>query len=216
MQLYLYRTGAREALMTIDNAASYTDRQITAEDGTVYGPFSGDIEISSLPDCSESLRAKWRTDHPSADPQALGATVYISRLALIGEAADTDDKRLRAAALYPAWTPGSYAPGAHYNAGGQTWECFQAYDSAVYPDIRPGEAAWHTFNRPLHGTTPETARPWVKPRHGTTDIYRPGEHMVWTDGSVYRCLRDTDFSPEEFSADWEIVSGLDTGGEVEP
>ncbi len=141
---------------------------------------------------------------------ALTAAVYISRLQLTGETVDTDDKRLRASGLYPEWTPGAHSVGEHYNATGQTWEVFTAYDSAVYPDIRPGEATWFTFNRPLHGTSPETARPWVKPQHGTTDIYHAGECMIWTDGTIRRCLRDTNFSPEEYPADWEIVSSLNT------
>lgn len=141
---------------------------------------------------------------------ALASAIYFSRLQLAGEAVDTDDKRLRVSGLYEAWAPGNHAVGEIYNAEGQTWECVQAYDNQVYPDIRPGEAAWHTFNRPLHGTTPETARPWCKPQHGTTDIYHVGEYMVWTDGGVYRCLRDTDFSPEEYPADWEIVSESNT------
>ena len=88
---------------------------------------------------------------------------------------------------------------------------FQAYDNAVYPDIVPEDPeTWHTFNRPLHGTSPETARPWCQPQYGTTDIYHPGEYMIWTDGSTRRCLRDTNFSPEDVPADWEIVSNSDT------
>lgn len=141
---------------------------------------------------------------------ALTAAVYISRLQLAGETVDTDDRRLRASGLYPDWAPGKHPKGEIYNADEQTWECLQAYDSAVYPDIRPGEATWFTFNRPLHGTSPETARPWVKPQHGATDIYHTGEYMIWAGGRLCRCLRDTNFSPEEYPADWEIVSSLDT------
>lgn len=29
--------------------------------------------------------------------------------------------------------------------------------------------------------------------------------MIWTDGTVKKCLRDTNFSPEEYPADWEAV-----------
>ena len=76
---------------------------------------------------------------------------------------------------------GSHEVGEIYNThqGGslgseweQTWECVQAYDNAVYPDLRPGDPSWYTFNRPLHGKSPETARPWVQPTHGTVDIYK--------------------------------------------
>lgn len=27
--------------------------------------------------------------------------------------------------------------------------------------------------------------------------------MIWTDGTVKKCLRNTNFSPEEYLADWE-------------
>lgn len=135
---------------------------------------------------------------------ALGSAIYLSRLTLAGEAPDTDDKRLRASGLYPEWTPGNHPKGEICNAGGQTWECFAPYDNAVYPDIRPGEAAWYTFNRPLHGTSPETARPFV-PVQGAHDMYRSGEYMSWTDGTVYRCKADTNFSPEEYPQAWEVT-----------
>ena len=85
---------------------------------------------------------------------ALSSAIYVSRLALKGEAVDTDDKRLRASGLYPDWTPGAHEAGDIYNAGGQVWECIQNYDTGVHPDIIPGGPAWGTFHRPLHGTSP--------------------------------------------------------------
>lgn len=79
----------------------------------------------------------------------------------------------------------------------------QAHDNAVYPDIIPGSSAWATFWRPLHGTTPETARPWCKPVAGTTDMYHDGEYMVYTDGALYLCIVNTVYSPEEYAQAWE-------------
>lgn len=134
---------------------------------------------------------------------ALASSIYLSRLALAGEAVDTDDKRLRASGLYEEWTPGKHVVGDTYNAGGQTWECFQAYDNGVYPDVRPGESAWYTFNRPLHGTSPETARPFV-PVQGAHDLYRAGEYMT-LDGVLWLCKNDTNFSPEDYPGAWEEV-----------
>lgn len=134
----------------------------------------------------------------------LTSSIYLSRLTLAGEAVDTDDKRLRVSGLYQDWAPGPHAAGDIYNAGGQTWECFRSYDNGVHPDIRPGEAAWYTFNRPLHGTSPETARPFV-PVQGAHDMYRAGEYMIWKDGGVRRCKSDTNFSPEEYPEAWEKI-----------
>ena len=117
---------------------------------------------------------------------ALSSAIFVSRCTLAGEAVDTDDKRLRASGLYPDWVAGHHAKGDIYNADGQTWECYQEYDNATYPDIRPGEAA----------------RPFV-PVQGSHDMYRAGEYMVWTDGTIYRCKTDTNFSPADYAQAWE-------------
>lgn len=137
---------------------------------------------------------------------ALASAIYVARQQLAGVSITDDDQRIRASGLYDEWAPGNHAKGAIYNAVGQTWECYQAYDNAVYPDIVTGNAAWFTFNRPLHGKSPETARPWVKPTHAE-DIYRNGECMIWTDGTTRRCTAPygTDYSPEEYPAFWEVV-----------
>ena len=207
MELYLYKIGTQVPVLKIENAASYTAEEVRTEDGTVYRPLAEDCELSSLPDCSEALREDWRREHPGTEEkqEAVDAAIYVARLVLSGEAVDSSEKRLRASALYPDWTPGSHAAGEYYNAEGQTWECFQAYDNGVYPDIRPGEAAWYTFNRPLHGKSPETARPFV-PVQGAHDMYRAGECMIWTDGAVYRCVQDTNFSPADYAAAWERLN----------
>lgn len=135
---------------------------------------------------------------------ALAASIYVNSMTLAGKAIDTDDKRLRASGLYPDWTAGSHEVGEIYNAEGQTWECFAAYDNAVYPDITPSGPAWFTFNRPLHGKTALTARPFVAPM-GAHDTYKPGECMTFTDGKTYRCKAETAYSPTDYAQAWEVV-----------
>lgn len=136
---------------------------------------------------------------------ALASAIYMARQSLNGEAIDTDDKRIRASGLYDNWTEGSYAVGDIRNAKDQTWECYQAHDTVTYPDINPDNDAWFTFWRPLHGTSPETARPFV-PVQGAHDMYRTVEYMVYTDGLTYLCLSDTNFSPEEYAEAWEVYT----------
>ena len=63
MNLYLYKTGTSTPVLTIENVVSYTDNRAETEDGAVYGPFAEDVELSTLPDCSETLRAQWRRQH---------------------------------------------------------------------------------------------------------------------------------------------------------
>lgn len=115
-----------------------------------------------------------------------------------------DNDRLGIRVLYPEWTSGAHAVGELYNAAGQTWECCAAYDNAVYPDIVPGNGAWHTFNRPLHGTAPDTARPFVPPA-GAHDMYKAGEYMT-LDDRLYRCLMDTVYAPAEYAPAWEAMA----------
>ena len=135
---------------------------------------------------------------------ALASAIYVSRLTLNGGTVDDDDKHIRASGLYEDWTAGSYSVGDIRNANGQTWECFQAHDNATYPDINPGNSAWYTFWRPLHGKSPETARPYT-PVQGAHDMYHSREYMIYTDGKTYRCTQDTAYSPEDYAPAWEVV-----------
>lgn len=117
-----------------------------------------------------------------------------------------DDGKISASYLCKDWKPGKYEVGDVYNAIGQTWEVHQSYDNSINQDIVPGDKSWTTFNRPLHGKTAETARPWVAPE-GAHDMYRSREYMIFTDGELYKCLQDTNFSPDEYAAAWEKQEG---------
>ena len=137
-----------------------------------------------------------------------------------------DETKLSVSGLYDTWKTGKYEVGDIRNYAGQTWECIQAHDNSVYPDITPDNPqTWHTFWKPLHGKSAATARPWVKPQFGTTDMYLAGEYMIYTDGKKqfgttdmylageymiytdgkrYKCLSDTVYSPEEYAQAWEV------------
>lgn len=167
--------------------------------GEAFLPVTARPVISTL-NSSLSTLSERGIEMNQRTQDALSGAIYLSRLALRGEAVDSDDKRLRASGLYPEWSPGVHAKGDIYNAGGQTWECIQDYDSGVYPDIVPGGAAWGTFHRPLHGAAPETAREFV-PVTGVHDTYQPGEY-AWFQGRLYRCGAETAYSPEEAPRAW--------------
>lgn len=145
-------------------------------------------------------------------PSPLQSITEIGKMILAQIPELTSDDKLRISGIYDTWTPGAYEVGDIRNYGGQTWECFQAHDNATYPDIVPDNAAWFTFWRPLHGKSPETARPFV-PVQGAHDMcrageymvwmYRAGEYMVWTDGCIYECLQDTAYSPADYAPAWK-------------
>lgn len=128
----------------------------------------------------------------------------FAEMSISGETFGTDNKKIELAAIFEDWVEGAYSVGDIRNANGQTWECFQEHDTASNPDIVPGNSAWYTFWRPLHGNSVETARPFV-PVQGSHDMYRTGEYMVYTDGEIYKCLSDTNFSPDDYAQAWEKV-----------
>lgn len=130
------------------------------------------------------------------------AKAYRAAIVAARDAVSGDNARLGIRVLFPDWAAGAHTVGEVYNVDWQTWECFQSYDNATHPDIKPGSAAWYTFNRPLHGTSPSTARPFVQPT-GAHDMYHAGEYIIWTDGKTYRCKSDTAHSPADYAEAWE-------------
>lgn len=140
-------------------------------------------------------------------PSAQNSMAVFAKSYLKSNPPQTVAEKMSLSGLYDIWQLDKYEIGDIRNYAGQTWECTQAHDNSVYPDIVPENAqTWATFWKPLHGTTPKTARPWVKPQNGTTDMYLIGEHVVFTDGKTYKCLRNTVYSPEEYAADWEVIN----------
>ena len=145
---------------------------------------------------------------------ALSSAIYVARQAASGVQITEDDQKIRAAGVFDDWKTGKHDVGEVFNtysAGelgdewSQTWEVYQGYDNATYPDTVPGNPAWYTFNRPLHGKTPETARPFVAVQ-GAHDMYRFGEFSIWTDGLVYEVIdkNGTAYSPADYPAAWRV------------
>ena len=106
----------------------------------------------------------------------------------------------------PAWSAekdySSAKAGTPVQHGGQAYGLLQPHNAANYPGTTPATlpALW----RVKHTTNPAKAKPFVQPT-STSDMYLQGECMAWTDGSIKRALRDTVYSPDEYSADWETV-----------
>ena len=138
-----------------------------------------------------------------SEAQKARLTAYRAAMDAAVENAREDTAAInRVATLVRPWKPGAYAVGDVRVYGGVPYRCVQAHDSSENPDWTPEAepALWMQY----HGTTPETARPWVDPT-GAHDMYRAGEYMIYTDGQMYKCLQNTDFSPAEYAQAWEAV-----------
>lgn len=105
------------------------------------------------------------------------------------------------AELLRKWTPGNYVVGDVRVYEDMPYKCIQAHDSTGNETWNPSVASlWMQY----HGTSVESARPWVAPT-GAHDMYLAGEYMIWTDGSTYKCLSNTNFSPADYASAWEKI-----------
>lgn len=107
------------------------------------------------------------------------------------------------------WKPGTMETPITYTAnvdirihGGIPYRCAQTHTHHGEPGYEPGAAPslWVQY----HGTSPESARPFVQPT-GAHDIYKAGEYVIWTDGTIKKAKMDTAYSPAEYAQAWEDV-----------
>lgn len=139
--------------------------------------------------------------------EALESVIRYARQKLLSEITESDDKTegIACKGLFPVYEQNhSYSVGdvRLHPTTGNPKECILAYDGAVQPDWTIDTA---TLWKPWHSRKPEYALPWEAPT-GAHDIYKSGEYMIWTDGSVYKCIQDTNFSPVEYAQAWEIYN----------
>ena len=163
---------------------------MTKGDG-VYGPFAEDCELSSKPDCSETLRADWRRDHPSQE-QRMEELKAISAIAFVTMAEKGDIDGVTAGEhpeMFAEWAPGvAYIPGNIRRYGGLLYRCVQAHTSQE--DWTPDAAVslWAKIADPAE-EWPE----WSQPV-GAHDAYAAGDKVShggkrWTssvDGNVWK------------------------------
>ena len=136
--------------------------------------------------------------------EALESVIRYARTRLMADIAESGDKTegIACRGLIPV-----YEQSHAYSVGdvrlhpetGTPKECMTAYDGTVQQD-------WTIDNRtlwkPWHSRKKEYALLWEAPT-GAHDMYKAGEYMIWTDGTVKKCRQDTNFSPDEYAQAWE-------------
>lgn len=120
---------------------------------------------------------------------------------LLEELKDNDDKTkaIACSGLFLPWEPGIYEIGDIRTDEGKPYECITAYDNLTNPTWTIKE---RTLWKPYHSREAKWALSWETPT-GAHDMYKAGEYMIWTDGTVKKCIEDTNFSPEEYAQAWE-------------
>ena len=207
-----------------DGVLSYAPRKIIVDGKTIFNPSEDmlkeqgykDVETSEAPAVSTQTQqavSSWQEQEDKivqawelkpAQPDPTAALQEIQMQAVLAQIKASDDKTLgiQCMALFPVYVQNKYhdvGEVATHPETGYPYECMTAYDGTVQQD-------WTIDNRtlwkPWHSRKKEYALPWEAPT-GAHDMYKAGEYMIWTDGTVKECLRDTNFSPEEYPADWE-------------
>lgn len=85
MNLYLYRQGEAIPLLEIQDVADYTADAVVTESGETYGPLAADCELSSVPECTETLRANWRKRCPATETRLEELEELVAELMFGGE-----------------------------------------------------------------------------------------------------------------------------------
>ena len=130
---------------------------------------------------------------------ALESVIRYARTKLMAEISVMNDKTegITCKGLFPVYEQNhSYSVGdvRLHPATGNPKECITAYDGSVQPDWTIDTA---TLWKPWHSRKKEYALPWEAPT-GAHDMYKAGEYMIWTDGTVKKCVQDTNYSPDEY------------------
>lgn len=136
--------------------------------------------------------------------EALESLIRYARGKLMTELSTADDKTEGIACR---WLIPVYEQNRQYEVGdvrlhpttGNPKECITAYDGFVQQDWTIDTS---TLWKPWHSRKKEYALPWEQPT-GAHDMYKAGEYMVWTDGTVKKCVQDTNYSPDEYPQAWE-------------
>ena len=210
----------------INGALSYAPKKIIVDGKTIFNPPDTllkeqgykDVETSSAPSVSTQTQQAvpswteqeskivqtWEVKPAQPDPTA--ALQEIQTQAIIEKIKSSEDKTLgiQCMALFPAYVQGKQHDSgevATHPETGYPYECMTAYDGTVQQD-------WTIDNRtlwkPWHSRKKEYALPWEQPT-GAHDMYKSGEYMIWTDGTVYKCTQDTNFSPTGYVQAWEVA-----------
>lgn len=138
--------------------------------------------------------------------EALESVIRYARTKIMAEISEMDDKTegIACKGLFPVYEQNhSYSVGdvRLHPTTGNPKECMTAYDGSVQQDWTIDTSSlW----KPWHSRKKEYALPWEAPT-GAHDMYKAGEYMIWTDGTVRRCKADTDRGPDVLPDNWETV-----------
>ena len=158
--------------------------------------------VSSFVEQEDKIVQQWEVKAGQPDPYE--TIQQIQKETIIEQVKENDDKTLgiTCMALFDVWTQDNYKVGDVRTDpdNGYPYECIQAHDSTINTDW---DITVRTLWKPWHSKSLEYALPYEAPT-GAHDVYKTGEYMIFTDGKVYKCLQDTNYSPIDYAVAWEV------------
>lgn len=208
----------------INGALSYAPKKIIIDEKTIFNPPETllkeqgykDVETSEAPlvltqtqqavpmweEQEDKIVQTWEVKPMQPDPTV--ALQEIQTQVILEQVSKSDDKTLgiQCMALFSVYEQNKYHEVGEvvtHPETGYPYECMTAYDGTVQQDWTiDTPTCW----KPWHSRKLEYALPWEQPT-GAHDMYKAGEYMIWTDGSIKKCVQDTNFSPTEYAQAWE-------------
>ncbi|MFR5739607.1 MAG: hypothetical protein ACLUEC_10555 [Coprococcus sp.] len=185
-----------------------TEEGYEFEEYRINLPIKSDIDteilkkiVESVPDMQRFVGNTLQETLGIGDMQQCKAAIGFAKETAMKE----DNKTLGIAFsfAFEVWKNGIYKTGDVRldPETGNPCECIQDHDSIKNTNWTIKE---RTLWKPWHSRSPEFALQWEKPT-GAHDIYKTGEYMVHTDGKIYLCKQDTNFSPEEYAQAWQLA-----------
>ena len=102
----------------------------------------------------------------------------------------------------PEWAPKKWEKNSACQYNGKPYKCVTAHDSTSNPSWNPTVRSLFV---PYHATAPEYALPYDQPTMAE-DAYNTDEYMIWTGGTVRKCLKDATVNgPDVLPDSWETV-----------
>ena len=210
----------------VNGAISYAPRKLVIDGKTIFNPTESllkeqgykDVETSESPAVSSQTQQavpSWTEQENKivqsweikpAQPHPTAALQEIQTQAVIEKIKSSEDKTLgiQCMALFSVYVQNKQhevGEVATHPDTGYPYECMTAYDGTV-------QQAWTIDTpsvwKPWHSQKSEYALPWEQPT-GAHDMYKAGEYMIWTDGTIQHCLENTNFSPDEYPQAWADI-----------